>query len=312
MTVSVIIPAFNAEAYIYDAIETAFEQTLPPVEVICVDDGSTDGTYAVLEDARGVFGPALRVIRQTNGGPSAARNRGLAEATGDYVQFLDADDLLDAEKLLHQVSLAEASGGPDLIAASFVRSFQDSERTESVTVENDPWIGLASSRLGITSANLWRRAAVIGVGGWNERLHTSEDPDLAFRILEAGGRFIPDDCALTTLRRRPDSQWNRDLEASFTTWIHLRARIWSHLRARNLITEVRARAFQSNTFSVLRRAYALSPQVGVRLHDDARSKGLPLSPVNQGRRYRWMYRSFGFRTTEAAQLWFRRALSRHL
>jgi len=97
--VSVIIPAYNSGPLVEEAIGSALAQTRPPAEVVVINDGSTDDTAERL--AR--FGPPVRVIRQANGGVSAARNRGLAAATGAFVAFLDADDVWHPDKLRRQL-----------------------------------------------------------------------------------------------------------------------------------------------------------------------------------------------------------------
>lgn len=94
-TVSVIIPAYNSERYVGDAIKSVLAQTYKPAEVIVVDDGSSDGTGRVVQG----FGSAVRYLHQANRGEPAARNLGLRSATGEYVAFLDADDLWAPEKL---------------------------------------------------------------------------------------------------------------------------------------------------------------------------------------------------------------------
>ncbi len=102
--VSVIIPAYNCQAYVAEAVESVLEQDYPCKEVIVVNDGSTDGTLSVL---RG-FGDRIRVIDRPNGGPPQARNTGLAAVQGDYVAFLDADDVWLQGKLSAQVAHMEA------------------------------------------------------------------------------------------------------------------------------------------------------------------------------------------------------------
>ncbi len=95
--VSVIIPCYNAAAVV-----SAFAQSHRPLEVICVDDGSTDATPDVLARLQEQY-PTLRVIRQANGGALRARNTGMATATGTYVQFLDADGEIVPDKIARQV-----------------------------------------------------------------------------------------------------------------------------------------------------------------------------------------------------------------
>ncbi len=106
--ISVVVPAYNAERSIGETIESILNQTMPPTEVIVIDDGSLDGTAGVV---RG-FGTRVKYERQENAGASAARNRGIALAKGEYLAFLDADDLWLPQKLEKQIALLERN--PDL------------------------------------------------------------------------------------------------------------------------------------------------------------------------------------------------------
>ncbi len=108
MTVSVVIPTYNRAATLPRAIDSVLAQTLPPDEIVVVDDGSTDNTAAVL--AR--YGDRLRCVRQANAGVSAARNRGIEEATGEWIAFLDSDDEWLPHKLADQVAILR--GHPEL------------------------------------------------------------------------------------------------------------------------------------------------------------------------------------------------------
>lgn len=112
-TVSVVIAAYNAMPYLTQCITSVAEQSIgrERLEVIVVDDGSTDGTPEELERLEGVYPDLLRVFRQENsGGPSAPRNLGLDHATGTFVFFLDADDRLGPEALERMVRMAEENG----------------------------------------------------------------------------------------------------------------------------------------------------------------------------------------------------------
>lgn len=95
MTVSVVVPAYNAERYISRCIESVVKQTVLPLELILVDDGSVDGTLNILNEYMRRFPGLIRVIAKDNGGVSSARNEGIRHACGEYICFVDADDIID-------------------------------------------------------------------------------------------------------------------------------------------------------------------------------------------------------------------------
>ncbi|HEY7267967.1 MAG TPA: glycosyltransferase family A protein [Solirubrobacterales bacterium] len=103
--VSAIVPAFNGERFLEQALRSVVDQSLPPAEVIVVDDGSTDGSAEIAEG----FGEPVRCIRQENTGVAGARNRGLSAAAGELIAFLDQDDLWPEEKLEAQVAALVAN-----------------------------------------------------------------------------------------------------------------------------------------------------------------------------------------------------------
>jgi glycosyltransferase involved in cell wall biosynthesis len=110
-TVSVIIPVYNAERYLRAAIESVLTQTVLPLEIIVVDDGSTDASGTVARR----FVPNVRVVTQPNEGPAAARNCGVSLARGDYLAFLDADDLWLPGKLTQQLAILQSQPTVDMV-----------------------------------------------------------------------------------------------------------------------------------------------------------------------------------------------------
>ena len=120
--VSVVLPIFNGARYIEETVSSVLSQTLTGVEVVVIDDGSTDGSGSIvqqLEDSR------IRVIRQDNRGPAAARNLGIEITHGDLVAFVDADDLWVKQKLEWQVTVLENDSSVDMIFGHYV-SFHSS------------------------------------------------------------------------------------------------------------------------------------------------------------------------------------------
>jgi glycosyltransferase involved in cell wall biosynthesis len=181
--VSIIIPTYNRADLVGEAIESALCQTYPAREVIVVDDGSTDGTPEVL--AR--YGDAIRWVRTTNRGCAAARNTGVGLALGDYLAFVDSDDVAPPDKLATQVPVLEAH--PEI---GFVygpsEAFGPELPTDQVhqPVRPDPSGSVAeglflSTRIGFDSV-LLRREAVERAGGFDETLRHNEDTDLLLRI----------------------------------------------------------------------------------------------------------------------------------
>src|SRR3954447_6986099 len=118
MSISIVIPAYNAAVYVLEAVESALGQTRPPAEVIVVDDGSTDGTESALAPVRS----RITYLRQENAGVSAARNRGAEQSTGDWILFLDADDRLAPDALEHLAAALDRRDG-DAVAFGSVRLF---------------------------------------------------------------------------------------------------------------------------------------------------------------------------------------------
>ena len=118
--VSILIPAYNAEPWIADTIRCALAQTWPRKEIVVVDDGSADHTLAV---ARRFEVAGVKVVGQANQGASAARNAALGMCRGDYIQWLDADDLLAPDKIGQQLALLEGGAGPRTLLSGAWGSF---------------------------------------------------------------------------------------------------------------------------------------------------------------------------------------------
>jgi glycosyltransferase involved in cell wall biosynthesis len=184
MSVSVIIPTYNQARFLRAAIESALGQTRPALEVIVVDDGSTDETPGIL--AR--YDDRIRVRRQENRGPSAARNAGISAARGDFLLFLDSDDVLLPACVELQRARFEAEPSLGLVYSDV--EFFDVERT-LVRVADQGLEGRVARELlllespVISSAGsgiMVPRRVAEEAGGFDERLRASEDWDFCYRI----------------------------------------------------------------------------------------------------------------------------------
>jgi len=181
--VSIVVPVYNAERTLVATLRSVWAQTCGDFELLVVNDGSTDGTAALLA---GQSDPRLRVISQRNAGVSASRNRGVAEARGEFVAFLDGDDLWTPDKL--QAQVAALQGAPD---AALVYSWTDLideagrviQRGSHVVANGRVYPLLASRNfLDCGSTPLIRRSALIEAGPFDETLKGGEDWDLWLRL----------------------------------------------------------------------------------------------------------------------------------
>jgi glycosyltransferase involved in cell wall biosynthesis len=185
-TVSVIIPAYNAAGFVSRAIESALAQTHPPLEILVIDDGSKDATSEVV--AR--FAPPVRLLRQPNGGPAAARNHGAREARGEWLAFLDADDRWLPEKLAGQLARATDPG----VALVYSRLPVDPAPNHGgrVIPPVADFATLWRRNYLITSAVMVRLAVFERHGGFDEdrALIGVEDYNLWLRLAASGERMV--------------------------------------------------------------------------------------------------------------------------
>lgn len=189
--VSVIVPAYNASTVVEATLRSALAQTLQEIEVLVVDDGSTDDTAAVVQRVAEAD-PRVRLIRQANAGVAAARNVAIAQARGTYVAPLDADDIWYSEKLAAQVARMERGGERMGMVYSWMVVIDEASRVVGGAfpchAEGDLYLPLVYVNfLGCASVPLFRRAALDVVGDYDATLHERggqgcEDWDLSLRV----------------------------------------------------------------------------------------------------------------------------------
>jgi len=180
--VSVIIPVYNGETFLAEAVESIQRQGYPPLEIIIVDDGSTDSTANVVASLQA----DVRYVYQTNSGPAAARNRGLGMAQGDVIGFLDADDLWPDNKLAVQLACLAAQPRTEIVLGyvqwmRLAADAGDNPRFESFA---EPFV---SFNLG---SALFRKSVFDKVGLYDPTLRYSEDVDWFMRAREQGVSMV--------------------------------------------------------------------------------------------------------------------------
>ncbi|HEX9985800.1 MAG TPA: glycosyltransferase family A protein [Thermoanaerobaculia bacterium] len=191
MLVTTIIPVYNRAAKLGEAVASVLEQTYRPIEIVIVDDGSTDDTAAAA-DALAVRHPEIRVLHVPNGGPGAAREAGRRVARGEFIQYLDSDDVLLPRKFDLQVTglLAQPecgiSYGWTAVRANGVRQERPSKRTGEAIATLFP--SMLQSRWWDTMTPLYRKSLVDDAGPWTS-LRMEEDWEYDARIAARGVRL---------------------------------------------------------------------------------------------------------------------------
>lgn len=186
--VSVIIPAYRAEATIARALKSVAAQTLPPKEVILVDDGSPDDTAVVAEACRDGMGDiALKIVRQENAGAGSARNRAIEESSSEFLAFLDADDEWLPEKLARSFDVM-TSRELALVAHNYIAIHADGSTAQTDCAAtfrqgDDPFVTLFLKGYLSTATLVTRRDLVLKAGGFDEHLLNAQDFELWLRIL---------------------------------------------------------------------------------------------------------------------------------
>jgi glycosyltransferase involved in cell wall biosynthesis len=196
--VSVVIPTYNRADLLGEAVESALAQDWVPLEVIVVDDGSTDRTAELLADSERDFGERLRVIHQRNSGESRARNAGILSARHEFIALLDSDNRWLQRKLRRQMELFSQDPAPDLTFTAYT-AFGDVPKEH---VALDSWDGSQEDALEQllegccinTSTVVATRKCLTAAGMFDETLRCCQDHDLWLRIAAEGNRiaYLPE------------------------------------------------------------------------------------------------------------------------
>ena len=297
--VSILVPAFNAAPWIAASLESALGQTHAQIELIVVDDGSTDDTLA---HARAFTGRGVRVVSQSNAGAAAARNHALRLARGEFIQFLDADDLLAPDKIDRQLrALAEAP--PDTLAGGEWGRFTDDPAAAVFHPEAvyRATTGVEFLQLHYETGSMMQpggwlapRTLLDCAGPWDETLSLNDDGEYFARVMLAASRivFTPGACcfyraASGSLSRRRDPRAFASLHRS----VDLTTR---HLLAADSSPRSRAAAAHAWKWT----AFELHPG-SASLSRDAWNRCLALGgsdrPFPAGPRFQLLARLFGWR-----------------
>ncbi|BCX03811.1 MAG: hypothetical protein KatS3mg053_1749 [Candidatus Roseilinea sp.] len=187
--VSVIIPCYNAGRWLRESVDSCLAQSYHSIEVIVVDDGSTDDSPDILRS----YGDRIQFVRQSHSNGNRARNAGISLSQGEYLQFLDADDYLLPEKVAAQVALLEATNADAVYCDYAFLTCRDGAPClgpfSAVNVQPDLLTALLRGCWIPPHALLWRRKAIEALGGWDEAFFAAQDYDLMLRAALRGLRL---------------------------------------------------------------------------------------------------------------------------
>jgi hypothetical protein len=301
MLVSILIPCYNAERWVAQAIDSALAQTWPEKEVIVVDDGSTDGSLEIVKR----FGDRVRFHAGPNLGANTARNRLLQLARGEWLQYLDADDFLLPEKVAMQMTFLASHPDVDVVFGPVTMEHWTEAKTRRkllpIPEPRDLWILLARWFLPQNGAALWRKQAIIDVGKWKVDQPCCQEHELYLRLLMAGKRFAYCEHNGAIYRHWGEtSLWRGNVPEVHRRRLEIEQRAEDFLRGCNELTPARLYAINVARFETARSAWQYDPAFAkeimrtIRKVDQDFTPSGPAAPL----RYRLACRTLGFTTTE--------------
>lgn len=297
MLISIIIPSHNAENDIEECIESCINQTYKDIEIICIDNNSTDGTWQKLIELKNKY-PSIIIDKELKQGASSARNHGLKQAKGEWIQFLDADDLLKKKKLKHQYKIIQ-SKSPDLILGASEKKLITGSVHVTIPL-NDIYFALFSSAFGNTCSNLWKKDIINSIGAWNEKLQSSQEYDLMFRYIKETENVYIDKDINTIIRERKSSISNTNNSKNIERFTDLRIKIFNFLiNERPKYFEQNKSKFHQALFDFIRSLYPYNKIKAVKYYNKyIRNKYKPIKSKATTNLYLIFYNILGFKYSE--------------
>jgi glycosyltransferase involved in cell wall biosynthesis len=303
--VSIVIPYIDEFDYLVEAITTARHQQGVEIEIIVVCNAAGE---QVLPDEIKKLADGMRFIHEPLRGSAYARNTGLQHALGEWVQFLDVDDILEKDKIQVQACIPDA----DVVVSPHAFRFLTGKVERSKWLPDDLWVGMLNSGLGSTSSMLFKRQALQEIGGWNTSYHSHQEYELLFRMAEAGKRIKTVEKWQTIVRQRKEGSITMTSKAwRAKEGIQLRETMWNYLKLHGLDTPERFEAFRQYIFRQLRGLYRQDREQAMKLFQQyfTTTSFAPRGINVPG--YSLFYRLFGFHQTESFILFCKRFLSSH-
>lgn len=300
-TVSILIPCYNAERWIAQAIQSALDQTYPNKEVIVMNDGSSDRSLEIIKS----FSNQICWESQPNRGGNATRNRLLELSTGEWLQYLDADDYLLPEKIEKQINLLSQNPKTDVICSPAISEYHDEEKiwTEPSPQlhPRDPWILLARWRLPQTGGSLWRKQAIVDAGGWKVDQPCCQEHELYLRLLMAGKQlnFYDHSGAVYRLWSHSTVSRKNKYEPLYRR-LEVKDRLEQYLETIGELNQARQDAISQSRFECARIIYGFNKELASSIVARIHQRNLHFQPKGTAAPmlYYLIYRFFGFKVAE--------------
>lgn len=300
--VSVVIPCYNVQEYIRNCIESALNQTYKPIEIICIDNNSNDKTYSILSHFESES--KIKVYKCFDKGANYARNLGVVKSKGNWIQFLDADDVLLPEKIELQVCEILKNTNVDVIFSPYVK--RSVENIDTIVSCNEiVELGLLSTKLGITSSNLFKSSKFKSCGMWDVNQKSSQEYELMFRMYKNQAIFKNSDYNMTINQARKSGQISTsNLYDNWNRYVDLRIEMinyFDNIPSFNLENKLIMNEILFDSFRILAK------------YDRSRANDLyckylygffPNKSISNSYLYVFLFRVLGFKKTEFLKSFF--------
>lgn len=250
MLVSVVIIFYNQTAYVRRAVQSVVRQTYSSLDIVVVDDGADESIEPLVRE---FSDSRVRFFRQVNKGPAAARNRGIREAKGEYIAFLDGDDLFLPKKIEHTVDLLKEHGNPVCIATTGAYVFNNkgffTGRVKPVAYKAGDIINTSLVR---PSCSVYHKQVFADLGGFPEMLHSNEDG--AFNSVATQSFPVISDSSALTLYRQDDDGLARKYLKDYETGVRVMEDRLAYIAVRtddHIAAKYRVRSYKDLVFGFI-------------------------------------------------------------
>lgn len=296
--VSVVIPCYNSSEHLDRGLQSILNQTYKNIEIICVDNNSTDNTLGKLKTYEGKYANLTVVSEQKQGAPFA-RNKGTELAQGEWIQYFDIDDELLPNKIQHQINLINESPSVEFILER--SRIQKLDGGEHITrVLEDRWKGVFSGGVGNTNSVLIKKELIDKAGGWDENLKSSQERELFFRILKLYPKTIRSEKINSIIYKRNNSISTNRSNGNTLRYVKLRVEILHYLIENNLIkNEADYQWYLNHIFRSLRLVFKIESEWTIEEYNKLCKNRIKLKTGNGiSYPYKILYKLLGFRLTE--------------